>query len=206
MRTVLEVVVRTKEEAAAWLNDIQDTVVDVESCTICSDVFLRDRGIAVEGGGFVCSAVCQRFQRALHSSGFQVKDGAVAAAASGGAGHHGNTTANTKGAALSVGKASGQTGADLAAPPSAPKSSAVRPHAAALPPPLPASAKPSRAAPSPVKDWLASLHLEELWPLFEAKRYTNMKILVVGKLTDEDLDFIGVTLPIQRRILKESLA
>ena len=206
MRTVLEVVVRTKEEAAAWLNDIQDTVVDVESCTICSDVFLRDRGIAVEGGGFVCSAVCQRFQRALHSSGFQVKDGAVAAAASGGAGHHGNTTANTKGAALSVGKASGQTGADLAAPPSAPKSSAVRPHAAALPPPLPASAKPSGAAPSPVKDWLASLHLEELWPLFEAKRYTNMKILVVGKLTDEDLDFIGVTLPIQRRILKESLA
>ena len=43
------------------------------------------------------------------------------------------------------------------------------------------------------------------WPLFKAKRYTNMEILLAGKLTDEDLDFIGVTLPIQRRILKESI-
>ena len=58
-----------------------------------------------------------------------------------------------------------------------------------------------------MRPWLRSLNLEMLAVNFEAKQYTDLAMIVQGGgLTDEDLDYIGVTVPIHRRVLKQALA
>ena len=55
--------------------------------------------------------------------------------------------------------------------------------------------------------WLASLDLEEQYlSLFEEKGYGHITHIQRAGLEDEDLDFIGVTVPMHRRMLKAKSA
>lgn len=70
--------------------------------------------------------------------------------------------------------------------------------------PLPSTPPRSVSHFAEVKDWLDSLHLEELWPLFKEKKYTDLKLLTQTGLSPEDLAYIGVA-SIHRRVLVDDL-
>ena len=77
-----------------------------------------------------------------------------------------------------------------------------------------ASATPAAAAPSAkasagltLTEWLRGLEMEELLPSFLEKKYTSLSMIIAaGGLTDEDLDYIGIGMPIHRRLLKNKSA
>ena len=54
------------------------------------------------------------------------------------------------------------------------------------------------------EDWLQGLGIVDLLPMFREKGYDNMRVIANAGLDDEDLDFLGVSLPIQRRLLKKA--
>ena len=76
-------------------------------------------------------------------------------------------------------------------------------------PATPAAAAPSAKASAglTLTGWLQGLEMDELLPSFLEKKYTSLSMIIAaGGLTDEDLDYIGIGMPIHRRLLKSKSA
>lgn len=68
---------------------------------------------------------------------------------------------------------------------------------------------PKQSTPSDidVDTWIEMLNLpSETSKMFKQAGYTDVRLILEMGLNDEDLDFIGVTVPLHRRLLKDSVA
>jgi hypothetical protein len=56
-----------------------------------------------------------------------------------------------------------------------------------------------------IRQWLTNLKLEILVPRFEASGYSNIETITKYGLDEQDFEYVGVTLPIHKRALRQAV-